>query len=211
MLRVALTGGIASGKSVVAEIFRSRGFRLYSADRAGRDLMAPGGPAYAPVVARFGPSILAADRSPGSPIDRAALAVILFSDLEAKRFVEGVVHPLTIAAMKAEAARLEAEGKTDVFVAESALTLEAGLAGAFDRIVVVHCDAETQVRRLMARDGIGSDAARARIRAQMPVEEKLRLADYVIDASDGMEETIARAEAVASFLLDEARAGRLSP
>jgi len=211
MLRVALTGGIASGKSVVAEVFRQRGFRLYSADRTGRDLMAPDGPAYAPIVERFGPSILSGDRTTGSPIDRAALAAILFADPEAKRFVERVVHPLTIAAMKTEAIRLEAEGGTDVFVAESALTVEAGLVQTFDRIVVVHCDPETQIRRLMARDGIGREWALTRIRAQMPVGEKLKFADYAIDASGEMEETIARAEAVASLLLDEARAGRLSP
>jgi dephospho-CoA kinase len=96
-------------------------------------------------------------------------------------------------------------------VAESALTVEAGLVDAFDRIVVVHCDPETQIRRLMARDGIGREAALARIQAQMPVGDKLKFADYAIDASGEMEETIARAEAVASLLLDEARAGRLSP
>jgi dephospho-CoA kinase len=173
--------------------------------------MAPDGPAYAPVVEKFGASILSGNRSAGSPIDRAALAAILFADPEAKRFVESVVHPLTITAMKTEATRLEAEGKTDVFVAESALTVEAGLVEAFDRIVVVHCDAETQIRRLMARDEIGREAALARIQAQMPVGEKLKFADYAIDASGEMEETIARAEAVASLLLDEARAGRLSP
>ncbi|MBN1940400.1 MAG: dephospho-CoA kinase [Candidatus Aminicenantes bacterium] len=211
MLRVALTGGIASGKSVVAEIFRQRGFHLFSADRAGRDFMAPGGPAYSPIVEKFGPSILAGNQTPGAPIDRSALAAILFSDSEAKRFVEGVVHPLTIAAMKAAAARLEAEGRTDVFVAESALTVEAGLVEAFDRIIVVHCDTETQVRRLMDRDGIGREAALARIRTQKPVEEKLRFADFAVDSSGEMEETIARAEAVASLLLDEARAGRFNP
>jgi len=211
MLRVALTGGIASGKSVVAEVFRQRGFHLYSADRTGRDLMSPGGPAYASIVERFGPKILSGDRSTGSPIDRAVLSKILFADLAARRFVEKIVHPLAAAAMREEAARLEAEGRTDVFVAESALTIEAGLAGAFDKIVVVHCDPETQIRRLMARDGLDRKAAGARIAAQMPAAEKQVFADYLIDTSGEMEETIARAEAVASLLLDEARAGRFSP
>lgn len=211
MLRVALTGGIASGKSIVAEIFRQRGFHLYSADRAGRELMLPGSPAYEPILKRFGPAILSGDRAAGSPIDRNALAAILFADPEARRYVESVVHPLAIAVLKAEASRLEAEGGTDVFVAESALTIEAGLAGAFDRIVVVHCDSETQILRLMARDGIGRDSALARIRAQMPAADKLAFADYAIDSSGEMEETIARAEAVASRLLDEARAARISP
>lgn len=211
MLRVALTGGIASGKSIVAEVFRQRGFHLYSADGAGREIMKPGGPAYLPIIERFGPGILSGDRSAGSPLNRTALAEILFADPEARRFVEAVIHPLVIAAMKEEAARLERENRTDVFVAESALTIEAGLADAFDRIVVVHCDLETQVRRLMARDALGREAALARIGAQMPPDEKLKHADYAIDASGELEETIARAEAVASLLLDEARAGRISP
>ena len=204
MLRVALTGGIASGKSVVAGVFRRRGFVFFSADRAGREVMAPGRAAYAPVVKRFGPAILAADGT----IDRAALARILFADPHARRFVESVVHPLVLAALRAEADRLEKEGRTDVFVSESALTFEAGIADEFDRIVVVHCAPEIQIERLMARDGLGREDALARIGSQMPVEEKIKRADYAIDASGAVEETLARAEAVASFLLDEARGAR---
>jgi len=210
MLRVALTGGIACGKSIVAEVFRQRGFGLYFADRVGRDLMAPGGPAYGPIVERFGREILSGGKLPGSPIDRIVLAGILFADAEAREYVEHIVHPLAIEAMRAEASRLEAEGRTDVFVAESALTVEAGLVGAFDRVVVVFCDAETQIRRLMARDGIGREDALARIAAQLPASEKIKVADYVIDSSGELEETIARAEAVAAWLLDEARAGQAS-
>lgn len=204
MLRVALTGGIASGKSIVADVFRRRGFVFFSADRAGREVMAPGRPAYAPIAEKFGPAILAADGT----IDRAALARILFSDPQARRYVEGIVHPLVLAAMRAEAGRLEKEGRTDVFVSESALTFEAGLAGEFDRIVVVHCAPEIQLERLMARDGLGREEALSRIGVQMPVEEKIRRAHYTIDTSGAVEETIARAEAVAAFLLDEARGSR---
>jgi len=206
MLRVALTGGIASGKSIVAEVFRRRGFAFFSADRAGRDVMSPRGAAYAPIVERFGPAILAADRT----IDRAALAKILFADPGARRFVESIVHPLVLSVLRAEAARLESGGRTDVLVSESALTFEAGLTDEFDRIVVVHCDPEVQIKRLMARDGIGRDDALARIGAQMSAAEKIRRANYTIDASGALEETIARAEAVATLLEDEARAGRIN-
>jgi dephospho-CoA kinase len=204
MLRVALTGGIASGKSVVAEVFRRRGFVFFSADRTGRAVMAPDRPAYAPIVERFGPAILAPDKT----IDRAALAAILFADPEARRFVESVVHPLVLSALRAEAARLEKDGRTDVFVSESALTFEAGLTGEFDRIVVVHCAPETQIKRLMSRNGISREDALVRIGVQMPVEEKIKRAHYAIDASGALEETLARAEAVAARLLDEARAAR---
>jgi len=206
MIRVALTGGIASGKSIVADVFRRRGFHLHSADQSGRDVMLPGGAAHAPIVERFGPGILAADRS----IDRAALAKILFADPQARRFVEKIVHPLVIAGLRAEAARLADEGRTEVFVSESALTFEAGLAGEFDRIVVVHCAPEIQIGRLMVRDGITREEARARLMAQMDVEEKISRADYSINTSGALEETIARAEAVAALLQDEARAGRFN-
>lgn len=203
MLRVALTGGIASGKSVVAEVFRRCGFVFFSADRAGRAVMAPDRPAYAPIVERFGPAILAPDKT----IDRAALAGILFADPEARRFVERVVHPLVLSALRAEAARLEKDGRTRVFVSESALTFEAGVAGEFDRIVVVYCAPETQIRRLMSRNGISREDALARIGVQMPVEEKIKRAHYTIDASGSLEETIARAEEVAARLLEEEARG----
>jgi dephospho-CoA kinase len=202
MLRVALTGGIGSGKSVIADVFRRRGCYLYIADFAAHNLMTPEERAYPPIVERFGGTILAPDRT----IDRAALSAILFNDPEARRFVNGVVHPLVIAEMRAVAARLEHEGRTRIFVSESALTIEAGLADEFDRIVVVRCDPETQIARLMARDGLTRSAALARIGAQMPVEEKIKYADFVIDTSGPLEETLARAEAVCSLLFDEAGA-----
>ncbi len=201
MLRVALTGGIASGKSVVAEVFHRRGCHLHSADRAARDLMSPAGAAYPAIIERFGGAILNSDRT----IDRPALAAILFGDPEARRFINGVVHPRVVAAMRAEAARLEKEGTTPIFVSEAALTIEAGLTGEFDRIVIVFCDPEIQIARLMARDGLPRDAAVERIGAQMPAEKKIKFADYLIDTSGPLEETLARAEAVCTLLFEDAR------
>jgi dephospho-CoA kinase len=207
MLLVALTGGIAAGKSVVARVFAARGGHVHSADTAARSLMSPGGPAYSPLVERFGRGIL----HPDGTIDRGALGRLVFGDAEARRFVDSVVHPLVVREMREEADRLEREGRTKVFVSEAALTYEAGLEGQFDRVVVVHCDPEVQVERLMARDGIAREAALARIGAQMPAEEKRRRADYVIDASEALEETLARAEAVFTLLVEEAERKTLNP
>jgi dephospho-CoA kinase len=200
MLIVALTGGIASGKSVVAEVFRSRGAHVDRADETARALMTPGRPAWESVVSRLGSAVL----GPGRSIDRKKLAEAIFRDPGIRAFVDGVVHPLVQAERRATVARLEREGRTRIYVAESALVFEAGVAAFFDRIVVVSCPEETRIARLADRDGIGRAEAVGRIRSQMPDEEKKRLADYAVDTSGPMEETLAAAERVFSLLLDDA-------
>jgi dephospho-CoA kinase len=199
VLLVALTGGIASGKSVVAAIFREKGCFVQSADRLARDLMSPDRPAWKKLVARFGPAILNPDRT----IDRGRFARLIFSDPEARRYVNGVVHPLVMAAKKRTVARLEREGRARIFVSEAALTIEAGYAGFFDKIVVVQCPPDLQARRLADRDGISPEEARQRIGAQMPAAEKVKHADYLIDASGTIPETIEQAERVCASLLQD--------
>lgn len=198
MLRVGLTGGIACGKSVVASVFASRGARLHRADEEARRLMDPGGPAYAAVVERFGGGIV----RPDGRIDRPALARIVFADEGARRDLEAVTHPLVLAGLKAAARQAEADGVA-VFVSEAALIYEAGLADWFDRVVVVACGRDRQIERLMKRDGLGREDAERRLAAQMDPAEKARRADYVIDASGDLEETLARAAAVYALLLEE--------
>lgn len=211
MLIVALTGGIASGKSVIGEVFRSRGAVVDSADASARTLLAPGRPAWEAVVARLGPSILAADRT----IDRKKLAEILFRDPEVRSFVNGTVHPLVQESRRETVAKLEHEGRTRIYVAESALIFEAGADRFFDRIVVASCDAGVRAARLAARDGLGIEEAVRRLRAQMPAAEKRRRADYVIDTSGPMEETLAGAERVFALLIEDAarkdRGAKLRP
>ena len=200
MLIVALTGGIASGKAVIADVFRSRGAVVDSADASARALMAPGLPAWDAVTARLGRSILASDRT----IDRKKLAEILFRDPDVRSFVNGVVHPLVQEARRETVARLEREGRTRIYVAESALIFEAGAHRFFDRIVAASCGEEIRAARLAARDGLAADDALRRLRAQMPADEKRRRADYVIDTSGPMEETLAGAERVFALLLEDA-------
>ncbi|MBN2265529.1 MAG: dephospho-CoA kinase [Candidatus Aminicenantes bacterium] len=201
VLRVALTGGIACGKSVVARILAEKGCAVYSADEAAHRLTLPGRPAWARVIARFGRSILRADGT----IDRAALGRIVFSDPEARRALEGIVHPLVLADREKTARRLERQGRARVFVVEAALTIEAGYAGHFDRVVVVHCRQADQIKRLRERDGISRAAALRKIGAQMPMKEKLKHADYAIDASGSLAGTVEQAERLHAQLVQDAQ------
>src|SRR5688572_21305551 len=188
MLRVGLTGGIASGKTHVLRRFAAAGFRTLDLDRIAREVMAPGGAAYGDIVAAFGPRILAADRS----IDRRALGDLVFADSAARRKLEGLVHPRI---RDTEAVHLAAAGDP-VAVVDAALLVESGSHLRFDRLVVVFCDPPEQLRRLMARDGISEAAARARIEAQLHPEEKRRFGHFVIDSSDAITDTDARTDAV---------------
>jgi dephospho-CoA kinase len=198
MLRVGLTGGIASGKSLVASVFESRGARLHRADEAARRMMDPDGPAYTAVIDRFGAGIV----RPDGTIDRPALARLVFADPAARHDLEAITHPLVKAGLRAAAEQAEAEG-VRVFVSEAALIYETGLEAWFDRIVVVYCEPGKQIERLMARDDLSRRDSEGRLAAQMDPAEKARRADYVIDASGAMEDTLARAAAVYALLLEE--------
>ena len=206
VLRVALTGGIACGKSIVARLLEDKGCFVHSADKAAHDLMTPGRPAWKKVVSRFGEDILRADRT----IDRTRLGPLVFSDPAARRFLDGLLHPLVLAEQGKVVRRLEREGRVRIFVSEAALTVEAGYAGRFDRVVVVHCSEAEQVRRLSLRDGIGGEAARRKIRAQMPQEEKLRHADYAVDTTGSLAETVEQTERLYARLLQDAEVNRAS-
>ena len=162
--------------------------------------MAPGRPAWKKVVARFGAGVL----RPDGTIDRGRLGRIVFSDPEARRFLDALIHPLVMAGKKRLMARLEREGRTKIFVSEAALTIEAGYARFFDKVVVVHCGDQVQLRRLMARDGIGEAAARRKIGAQMPLAEKLGHADYAVDTSGSLRDTVEQTERLYAALRQDA-------
>jgi dephospho-CoA kinase len=200
VLRVALTGGIACGKSVVARILEEKGCFVHSADKAAHDLMSPGRPAWKKIVAFFGRDILREDRT----IDRVRLGPMVFSDPAARRFLDRLLHPLVLTEQERILRRLEREGRVRIFVSEAALTVEAGYARHFDRVVVVHCTKSEQVRRLCQRDGIGRAAALRKIGAQMPRKEKLRHADYAVDTTGSLEETIEQTERVCACLRQDA-------
>ena len=174
MVRVALTGGIATGKSTVLRRLRAAGLPTIDADVLARQVVAPGAPAYAAVVARFGVGVI----DDTGAIDRRALAAVVFADPAARRDLEAIVHPAVYEAMAAWFASLP--GDTPVAVADIPLLSETGRERDFDVVVVVACARDEQIRRVMARDGVTSDEAEARIAAQWPIARKVAAADHVI-------------------------------
>jgi dephospho-CoA kinase len=204
MLRVGLTGGIACGKSHVLHRLAARGLATLDLDQVAHELMAPGGGAYAEVVSAFGPGILGPDGS----IDRRVLGARVFADPEARARLDALVHPRVRAEEAARARALAAEGRP-ILVSDAALLVEAGVHLRFDRLVVVHCAPEEQVRRLVARDGLSAEAAWARVLAQMPNEEKRGYGHFVIETSGGVTDTEAAADGLAAELTALAARPRL--
>ena len=193
MLRLGLTGGIASGKSAVGEMFVKRGAYLIQSDAVGHSLMQPGQAVYDEVIRRFGREILNADGT----VNRPKLAEAAFGRPggAAPRVKElnEIVHPAVIAH---ENQWMEEIGRRDpkaIAIVEAALILEASAAGRFDRLIVVTCHPEQRILRYARRHGISEDAAQAevtrRMAAQIPDEEKLKAADFVIDNSGSLEAT----------------------
>lgn len=194
MLKVGLTGGIASGKSLVGEMLVSLGAHLLQADHLAHELMSPGQPIYHEVVHHFGDAIL----NPDGSINRAKLAEFAFAGSESGvpsrvQELNRIVHP---AVVRRQEEWMEETGRrhpNDIVIVEAALILEAGAAKCFDRLVVVTCSDEQRVARFAARQKIGLDAARKevfrRMAAQIPETAKVKAADYVIDNSGSIEHT----------------------
>ncbi|MGY1679535.1 dephospho-CoA kinase [Geodermatophilus sp. SYSU D01176] len=186
MLRIGLTGGIGSGKSTVAGLLAARGARIVDADRIAREVVEPGSPGLEAVVAAFGSGVL----GPGGALDRPALAAIVFADPDARRRLDGIVHPL----VRARATQLVAAAPPDsVVVQDVPLLVETGQAGAYDLVLVVEADLDTRVRRLVER-GLCEDDARARIAAQATDEQRRAVADVVLDNSGTVEELEAQVD-----------------
>ena len=195
MLRVALTGGIATGKSYCLARFAAHGVPVIDADRLAREAVMPGSRALAAVVTRFGPSILLADGS----IDRAALGRIVFNDRAARADLEAIVHP--------EVYRRIGEWfvsrppATRFAIADIPLLFETGHNHDFDRVIVAACDPQLQLRRLMSRDGLDEPEARARLNAQWPIDEKVARATYVIRTDGTVADTDAQVRTVYELLI----------
>lgn len=200
MLRVALTGGIGTGKSYVRSRFELRGVPTADADVLAREVVAPGTAALAQVVRRFGTGVLRDDGS----LDRKALGQVVFSDGQARRDLEAIVHPAVYAAL-GEWLHEQAAAGAAVAVADIPLLFETGHEDDFDVVVVVACAPEEQVRRVIRRDGITAREARARLAAQWPIEEKVRRAHYVIRTDGAFAETDRLADEVIAALRESAQ------
>lgn len=176
MLVVGLTGGIASGKSTVTRILRELGAIVVDADAIVREVQAPGTPVLAHIAAAFGPAVI----RPDGALDRAALGQVVFADPAARKLLEKIVHPAVRARMWAEVERCRAEGQPAV-VLDVPLLIESELHRTVDRVWLVYVDRETQLSRLVARDGLSAAAAEQRIGAQMDLEAKRAYANLLID------------------------------
>ena len=196
LLRVALTGGIATGKSYVLAQLGRRGVPTIDADRLARDVVRPGRPAWAALVERFGADICRPDRQ----VDRARLGSIVFADAVARADLEAIVHPPVRQAIADWFEAREADARVSLAVADIPLLYETGREGSFDRVVVTACPPEVQERRIVARDGLPVAEARRRMEAQLPIEHKADRADFVVRTDGTFEETDRQVDAVLGAL-----------
>ena len=206
MLRIGLTGGIASGKYTVASMLRDLDCPVLAADALGHELLEPGQTAYAEVVREFGIDIL---DSYGN-VDRTALGEIVFADEERRERLNGILHPRIREIIEKWFAALDQPGGPELAIVEAALIIEAGFNKSLDKLMVCWCRRAQQVERLLER-GLTEEQALQRIAAQMSMEEKRSLADETIDCSGTIEETERAVEHAVKRLMDAAAAGRNIP
>jgi len=189
MVKVALTGGIATGKSYVLDQFRRRGVPCLDADELAHGVEAAGTEATAAIAARFGAEVLAVDGS----VNRARLGPIVFADPAARRELEAIVHPAVYRAMAAGIRAFELTGAHAFAIVDVPLLYETGADQRFDRVIVTACAPETQIARLKDR-GLSEDAARQRLAAQWPTDKKTARADFVITTDGTFEDTARQVE-----------------
>jgi dephospho-CoA kinase len=193
MLRLGLTGGIASGKSAVAAMLRDMGFAVLDADSLAHKLIEPGQPAHDEILREFGPAVTDA----GGRIDRTKLASVVFADRAKLDRLNAIVHPRVAEAVFRQFDEWDRQGTRDAAFVEAALLIESRIHEKLDGLVVAWCEPEQQLERLRAR-GLSEAEARRRIAAQLPVEEKLRHATEKIDCSGSLEESRHQVEVLAA-------------
>jgi dephospho-CoA kinase len=195
MLKVGLTGGIASGKSTVASLLRDQDCMVLQMDPLGHELLEPGQSAYDEVVREFGNSIL----GPGDAIDRSKLGAIVFADSAKRARLNQILHPRILDVVLKWFAALDRPGGPEFAVVEAALIVETGFHKQLDNLIVCWATPQQQMERLIAR-GLTREQAQLRISSQMPAEEKRGLADEVIDCSGSLEETERQVKSVVARL-----------
>ena len=192
MLKVGLTGSIAVGKSHVLSIFRELGCHTIDADRIAREVVTPDSEGLKLVVEDFGKEVL----RPDSSLDRQKLGAIVFAD-EAKRLqLNSILHPLIIAAQDEQIRQIEQSDPKGIAIIDAALMIESGGYQRMNKLIVVYCEPEIQLQRLMSRDGLSRETAETRIAAQMPQDEKKTFADFLINTSGDHRQTRAQVEDV---------------
>ena len=192
MLKVGLTGGIATGKSYVLGVLRELGCEVSDADTLAHQAIEPGKPAYQDIVSEFGRGVLNEDGT----INRVALGGLVFADVAKRERLNAIVHPRVYEAQAEWLAAVASRNPQAIAVLDAALIIETGSYKRFDKVVVVWCEPELQLERLMARNKLPREQAEARIAAQMPSVEKLKFADFAINTSLGFEDTRRQVEAL---------------
>jgi len=199
MLRVGLTGSIGVGKSFVAGVLAELGCHMLDADVTAREVVAPKSTALEKVVAEFGAGVLQSDGA----LDRTKLGNLVFSDPGRRAALNSILHPYIIARQDELMREWEAVDPEGIAVIDAALMIESGSYKHFDKLIVVHCRPEVQLQRLMSRNNLSREGAEKRISAQMSQDEKKKFADYLIDTSDGFDDTRQRTEKVYAALKEE--------
>lgn len=183
---VGLTGGVASGKSLVAAELKRLGARIIDADVISREIVEPGQPAYREIASVFGKGVIRLDGT----IDRKALGSLVFSDPEKRKILDKITHPRIIEKIGLEIKALRARGGDPLIVVDAALLIEVGLHKEMSKVIVVYADEEKRIQRTINRDRLSEKEARERIDAQMPLPEKLKYADFVIENNGSVEATL---------------------
>ncbi|MBI2369161.1 MAG: dephospho-CoA kinase [Deltaproteobacteria bacterium] len=196
MLLVGLTGGIASGKSTVSRMLQERGAVVVDADRIAREVVAPGSPAFAAIVAAFGHDVVSDDGA----LDRRRLGEIVFADPARRRDLEAIVHPQIIGAIRRQVREIQARTPDALVVIDGALLIEAGFHREVDVVVLVSASRAHQMERLIQRDGLSPAEAAQRLDAQLPLEEKARYAHFVVSTDSSLEETARQVDRVMAAL-----------
>jgi len=191
-LKVALTGSIAVGKNYVLQLLHELGCHTIGADHIAREVVRPCDPAYHEIVREFGAEILTSEGT----LDRGKLGSVVFNDAAKRERLNRIVHPRVIEQIDKLVSEIERYDPNGIVVVSGALFVESGAYRNFDKVIVVFCDEEKQIERLIERDGFSREEALKRIRAQLSSEEKRRYADFEIDTSGGFEATRAQVEAL---------------
>jgi dephospho-CoA kinase len=201
MLKVGLTGGIASGKSTVSRIFASFGAKVLDADEVAREVLLPGQPAWTKLRRAFGQEFFHSDGT----VKRKQMRKLVFADPEKRSQLNAIVHPEVMKEINRRSEILSSSVQTGVLLVDVPLLLEVGVANRFDKVVVVYVSKSVQINRLQQRDGISEEEAKQALKAQMALSKKVEQADYVIDNSGTLEETQAQVQRVWQELLVLAR------
>jgi dephospho-CoA kinase len=192
MLRVGLTGGLASGKTFVGRALVDLGCYLIEADKLGHEVMLPGGEAYAAIVQEFGPGVV----DDAGRISRRKLSGIVWNTPERLEKLNSLVHPPVQQREESQMAQIGQADPRAIVVVEAAILVETGRYKSFDRLIVVTCSAEQQMERALERGSYNKEEILARLSRQLPLEEKLRVADFVIDTSGSKEATLEQVRTV---------------